>query len=104
MAEHRDYFGKDASGLRRKKLFLFDMDGTIYAEDTLYDGTLELLEEIGHRDGRYVFITNNSSKSVKDYVQKVKRLGIEADRDNFFTSTQATILYIARGQNRCYWN
>ena len=89
-----DYFGKDASELRDKKLWLFDMDGTIYKEEHLFEGTIELLQEISAHGGRYVFITNNSSKSVNDYIQKVNRLGIQAGPDNFFTSAQAAILYL----------
>lgn len=33
MKEYRDYFGKDATCLKDKKLFLFNIDGTIHAED-----------------------------------------------------------------------
>lgn len=80
--------------LSEKKLFLLDMDGTIYNENELFDGTLELLNEIEKAGGRYVFITNNSSRSVKDYIAKVNRMGIKADAENFFTSVQATILYL----------
>lgn len=29
----KDYFGKDAERLKTKKLYLFDMDGTIYREN-----------------------------------------------------------------------
>lgn len=92
--ECRDYFNKDASSLKGKKLFLLDMDGTIYNENELFDGTLDLLDEIEKIGGRYVFITNNSSRSVKDYIAKVNRMGIRADAENFFTSAQATILYL----------
>ena len=89
----KDFFGKDLSGLKEKKLFLFDMDGTIYLGNTLFDGVLELLDLIAERGGRYVFITNNSSKSVIDYVKKLNRLGIEkVTEENFFTSTQATAM------------
>ena len=91
-----DYFGKNADELKSKKLFLFDMDGTIYEEEHLFDGTLQLLGYINAIGGNYVFITNNSSKSVTDYIKKVNRLGIVADKDNFFTSSQATIQYIKR--------
>lgn len=90
----KDCFGKDARELQRKRLWLFDMDGTIYEEERVFDGTLDLLKKIVDCDGQYVFITNNSSKSVVDYIQKVNRLGIFANKDNFFTSAQATILYI----------
>lgn len=89
-----DYFGNDASELKKKKLWLFDMDGTIYEEERIFDGTLDLLKSIMDQGGQYVFITNNSSKSVADYIKKVNKLGIKANIDNFFTSTQATILYL----------
>ncbi len=89
-----DYFGKDASELKNKKLWLFDMDGTIYEEEQVFDGTLDLLHKIDELGGKYVFITNNSSKSVVDYINKVNRLGIPGDESNFFTSAQATIIYL----------
>lgn len=92
--EPMDYFFHSVSDLKEKKLFLFDMDGTIYEEEKVFDGALQLLDLIEKIDGQYVFITNNSSKSVEDYVKKVNCLGIRADRNNFFTSSQATILYL----------
>ena len=93
-----DYFGKNADELKEKKLWLFDMDGTIYEEETLFDGTLDLLSEIERHGGKYVFITNNSSKSVIDYVKKVNRLGIKADKENFFTSAQASVLWLKQNK------
>ena len=89
-----DHFGKEASELRGKRLFLLDMDGTIYQEDRLFDGTKELLRRILAVGGKYVFITNNSSKSVADYIEKVRRLGIETTADCFFTSAQATAMLL----------
>ena len=89
----KDYFGKDLAPLKEKKLFLFDMDGTIYLGSRLFDGVIELLQKIKNDGGRYVFITNNSSQSVVDYVAKLKRMGIEdVDEENFFTSTQAAVM------------
>lgn len=85
--------------MSKKRLWLFDMDGTIYKEERLFDGTLELLRAINDRGGRYVFITNNSSRSVIDYVKKVNRLGITAEADNFFTSSQASILYLEKNHS-----
>lgn len=89
-----DYWGCDVAELKNKKLFLFDMDGTIYREDNLFNGTLEMLDTIINNDGRYIFITNNSSKSVAEYVDKLNHLGIRADEDDFFTSAQATSQYL----------
>lgn len=89
-----DYTGKAAETLKNKKLYLLDMDGTIYNENEIFDGTLEFLEEIKRRDAQYIFITNNSSKSVKDYIKKVNDMQIAADEENFYTSSQATAAYI----------
>lgn len=88
----KDYFGNDGSRLKEKKLFLFDMDGTVYLGERLFDGVKTLLENIEKRGGRYVFITNNSSKSVKDYVAKMHRLGLtDINGEHFYTSAQATV-------------
>ena len=89
-----DYTRKSANKLKEKTLYLLDMDGTIYSENEIFDGTLEFLEEIEKRGGQYVFITNNSSKSVEDYVQKVRAMGIKAECENFYTSGQATAMYL----------
>ena len=57
--------------LHNKKLFLFDIDGTISRENELFDGVIEFLQTIRLHGGRYAFITNNPSKSVVDYIQKL---------------------------------
>ncbi len=80
--------------LRSKKLFLFDMDGTLYLGNRLYDFTLELLRTLKATGRQYLFMTNNSSKSVEDYVKKLKKLGIAAAREEFMTSSQATAFYL----------
>ena len=77
-----------------KKLFLLDMDGTIYLGNELFDGTIDFLQKVKKNGGRYVFVTNNSSKSVDAYVDKLAGLGIKATDDDFLTSTDATIIYL----------
>lgn len=77
-----------------KKLFLLDMDGTIYIDNQLFASTLDLLSYIKEKGSKYLFITNNSSKSVFDYTTKLNRLGIPTTVDDFYTSTMATIQYL----------
>ena len=86
----KDYFGKNISSLKEKKLWLFDMDGTIYLGDTLFEGVKELLKAIEDNGGKYVFITNNSSKSTLDYVSKLSKMGLNVKEDNFYTSAEAS--------------
>ena len=80
--------------IKNMKLYLFDMDGTLYLGSRLYDFTIELLAEIKRTGGKYLFITNNSSKSVNDYVKKLASMGICATREDFMTSSQATAYYL----------
>ena len=80
--------------LRSKKLYLFDMDGTLYLGDQLYPFTIELLETLKKTGRKYLFMTNNSSKSVDDYMKKLAKLGIPATREDFITSSQATAYYL----------
>ncbi len=85
---------KKAEIIKDIKLFLFDMDGTLYIGDRLFDFTKELLDTIKKSGKKYLFMTNNSSKSVIDYVKKLDKLGIKADKNDFITSSQATALYL----------
>lgn len=80
--------------LRSKNLFLFDMDGTLYLGNRLYHFTIDLLKTIKETGRRYLFMTNNSSKSVEDYVEKLAKLGIPSTREDFITSSQATAYYL----------
>lgn len=89
-----DKLGKNADALLQKKLFLLDMDGTIYNENQIFDGTLDFLAQIEKNNGSYIFITNNSSRSVSDYVKKVNAMGISTDASHFYTSSQATAFYL----------
>lgn len=80
--------------LKNKKLFLLDMDGTIYLDNNLFDGTLDFLDYVKSIGGRYIFLTNNSSKGVDKYIEKLDSLGIKSTANDFLPSTDATILYL----------
>ena len=89
--------------LKDKRFFLLDMDGTIYLDDELFDGTLDFLENVKKNGGRYLFVTNNSSKSTDAYVKKLKRIGIESSVEDFLTSTDATCLYLKRYEGKKFY-
>lgn len=90
-------FSKEAcTELKNKKLYLLDMDGTLYLDEDLFPHCLDFLNAIRERGGRYLYLTNNSSKSVDKYVEKMNRIGIAACREDFFTSTDAAIVFLKR--------
>ena len=80
-----------AARLRRIRHVALDMDGTIYSGSRLFACTRPFLALLRKLDIGYTFLTNNSSKSVADYVAHLRGMGIAAQPDDFFTSTQATI-------------
>lgn len=87
--------------LKQKKLFLLDMDGTLYLDDRLFEGAAEFLSNIKKSGGKYVFLTNNSSRGVESYIEKMTRLGVPAGRSDFITSVDALIYRLRNeyGQN-----
>lgn len=82
--------------LKSIQLYLFDMDGTLYLGDRLFEFTRELLDTLKATGRRYLFMTNNSSKSVEDYIKKLEKLGIPALKEDFITSSQATAWYLQK--------
>lgn len=80
--------------LKSIQLFMLDMDGTIYNEDTLIPGASEFFDLLYEQGKDYVFMTNNSSKGKASYVEKLNRLGIRATERNICSSVNATVMYL----------
>ena len=80
--------------VRNKKFFLLDMDGTLYLDEQLFPGAADFLAKVRESGGRYLFLTNNSSKSVQAYVEKMCRLGVPAAAPDFLTSVDAAIAFL----------
>lgn len=89
--------------LKSKRFFLLDMDGTIYLDDELFDGTLDFLSAVKESGGKYLFVTNNSSKSTDAYVEKLARIGIKSSSEDFLTSTDATCIYLERYKGKKFY-
>ena len=83
------------SNLARKKLFLFDIDGTLAVGDSLYEGSADLLDYIDRIGGKSYFITNNSTRSGADYVERFRHaFGLETTEEQFITSGYMTIRFL----------
>ncbi|MBO5758463.1 MAG: HAD-IIA family hydrolase [Rikenellaceae bacterium] len=80
--------------LAKIKHVTLDMDGTIYMGDSLFPYTIPFLERLKQMNISYSFLTNNPSKSLDDYLQKLEKMGIHATEEEMYTTTVATIDYI----------
>jgi len=87
---------KDLSTIIKKSVYFFDLDGTTYLEDTLFEGVLELIELLKKKKKKFFFLSNNSSKSTKDYLMKLKNLNIDISYENLILSQHPTIDYLKK--------
>lgn len=72
----------------------FDMDGTIYMGSTLFPFTIGTLQTLRESGIGYSFLTNNPSRSIAAYLSKLAGMGIEATREEMYTTAVATVDYI----------
>ena len=72
-----------------------DLDGTIYLGGEMIDGAIEFLERLEKRGIRRYFLTNNSSKSVSQYVEKLRGLGVSASEEEVLLSTHDLIAWLS---------
>ena len=84
----------DYTALHNCELFLFDMDGTLYLGDEVYDGAIALMEDLPRLGKKYIYLTNNSSRAGTDYITRLRRLGFPCEAENVFTSGMATGQYL----------
>jgi len=80
--------------LKKKNVYFFDLDGTIYLGNQLFRGAIELIEILNKKDISFFFLSNNSSKSTSDYIKKLHSLNLNVTRDNLILSQHPTIDYL----------
>ena len=85
-----------------KAVFL-DLDGTIYLGSDLIEGAQSFLNRLEEKGIMRFFLSNNSSKSVGQYVEKLRGLGIPAGADEILLSTHDLISWLSENSiNQTY--
>ena len=87
----------EASGLlRAKKLFIFDMDGTIYLGGVPFDFAVRFIRRLRENGRRVLFFTNNASHDPVFYMDKLTRLGFAPSEEEICTSGDVTAAFLTR--------
>ncbi|CAM6065966.1 unnamed protein product [Sphagnum tenellum] len=76
------------------KTFIFDCDGVIWKGDKLINGVPETLDMLRSMGKKLVFVTNNSTKSRKQYGKKFESLGLDVTEEEIFASSFAAAAYL----------
>ncbi len=81
--------------IKSKNAFICDMDGVIYHGNKLLPGVKDFLDWVKKENKKFLFLTNSSERTPKELKEKMKRLGVEVDEENFFTSALATANFLS---------
>ncbi|MFD1363712.1 HAD-IIA family hydrolase [Lentibacillus salinarum] len=77
-----------------KKGFIFDLDGTVYLDNKLIDGSADAIKTLKERGDKVIFLTNKSIESISNYVTKLSELGIETSYNEVVNSNLLTARYL----------
>ena len=89
----------DTSVISDKKLYIFDMDGTIYLGFDVFPYAIRFIKNLRKSGRKVMFFTNNASHTTEYYVKKLTKLGFEPTPDEIMTSGDVTIEYLKRHRN-----
>ena len=80
-----------------------DLDGTLYLGDELIEGVPDFLTRLETAGIRRFFLSNNSSRSVKQYVEKLHGLSIHAKSEDVMLSTHDLLAWLdTKGVTQSY--
>lgn len=80
--------------MKTYKGYLIDLDGTMYLGNERIEAASEFIEALRNKQIPHLFVTNNSTKRPEQVSQKLNEMGIQADREQIFTTSMATANYI----------
>jgi 4-nitrophenyl phosphatase len=78
--------------------WLLDLDGVVWLSEDPIPGSAEAIARLRARGIRVVFLTNNSSATVAEYLAKLERCGVPTTTDDLITSAQAAASLLEPGE------
>ncbi len=80
--------------LTTKQVYFFDLDGTLYLGNKLFNGVVDLIDLLKRKKKDFFFLSNNSSKSTIDYIKKLNKFNLNITLKNLILSQHPTIDYL----------
>ena len=84
--------------LTKKQVYFFDLDGTIYLGEKLFKGVPELIKALRNRQKHFFFLSNNSSLSTINYLEKLNKFNLNITKENLILSQHPTIEYLKKNK------
>jgi len=73
---------------------LLDLDGTLILGNRVLKGAVDFVSELIHHKKKFLILTNNSSRSSKEYLKFMRTKGFPVELKHIFTSGKATCLFL----------
>lgn len=80
--------------IRPYDAYVFDLDGTLYLGDEVLPGAVRTVAGLRERGAVVRFLSNNVTRSLEQYVDKLGRLGIPADVGEIVTPLVTTVRWL----------
>jgi HAD superfamily hydrolase (TIGR01450 family) len=74
--------------------FLIDLDGVVWRGESPVPGAAEAIDLVREAGKRTVFVTNNASRSPRDFAAKLMKMRIPTEPNDVITSTHAVVSYL----------
>ena len=84
------------TSLEEIECVFLDLDGTIYLGGELIPGAIDFLNRLKMKNIQFFFLSNNSSKSVNQYLVKLNAMNIPAEVDDVILSTHDLITWLKK--------
>ena len=91
-----DFKNPNTDVIKDKKLYIFDMDGTIYLGGIPFEFAKRFIKNLRANGKRVLFFTNNASHTSPFYLKKLERLGFEPEQREIMTSGDVTLEFLKR--------
>lgn len=82
--------------MKQYKGYLIDLDGTVYRGNEVIESAKPFIAKLNKKDIPYLFVTNNSSKTPTQVIEKLTKMGINTTANHVMTSSLATASYLSR--------
>jgi HAD superfamily hydrolase (TIGR01450 family) len=78
-------------------LWVFDLDGVVWLSGHAIPGSAGAIERLRDNGEQVVFVTNNSTPTIAEYVKRLSAAGVSADPGEMATSSQAAASLLEPG-------
>jgi len=97
-------FNEKIGGLKNKKIFFIDRDGTLTLENEIISGAIEFLDVLKKKGKKFMVVTNNSSRTPKEHLNQFNKLGLGLKEGNILVSSASAVAFLKQKKiKKVFW-